>query len=169
MIRKSASYLFFILLFGLLIALFFGFKNGSFNNFLGSLKPTGPLDINKNALLAGDSNNNRSGVVANKLDLPIDPNSSYISSVYLSYNFNGSVRILDGTPGNRNIVLDGSGEGLPKFMISDKLTQILKMDASNNFVNASIDDLKVSSRVSISSTYDLKSHQWTTRAIRILN
>lgn len=103
---------------------------------------------------------------SNKIELPIPLHSSAVINAYLGYNFSGIIKEVKTVSEGKEIILDSSKDS-PKF-IATQDTQTFRMKNNNEVSPAKMEDLQSGLRVSLSATYDLKSHEWTLRSIRII-
>lgn len=149
MAKKISIFLFYILLVGNLIVFGFAYVKKNFSN---------PLEF----LSTADKHIETS----NKIELPIPLNNIAVTNAYLGYNFSGLIKEIRTLPESKEIILDSSKD-LPKF-IATQDTQTFRTKNSNEVNPAKMEDLQSGLRVSLSATYDLKSHEWTLRSIHII-
>ncbi|MEX2028140.1 MAG: hypothetical protein WD988_01405 [Candidatus Curtissbacteria bacterium] len=152
MVRKNATYLFFVLLGAFLVILALNSQNKL------SLENVVPSSVSDAPVVSGG-----------KIDLPVDMNNPFVSNLYLAYNFFGNVGSIENLPQGSQIILEGETEGLPEFVVAEKTVQVFKVDGNQSITPAGINDLKVGSQISISTTYDARAGVWVTRTVHILN
>ena len=105
---------------------------------------------------------------ASKIELPVSLDNRNVNNVYLAYTFLGPIKeIKKVSP--IEIILETSEKNLPQFVITQEDTKIFRVGQDTNITSADIDDLKEGLHVSISTTYDLKTHLWLTRTIHIVH
>jgi len=104
-----------------------------------------------------------------KLELPVSLNNLNVSNTYLAYNFFGPIKEVKKLASGTEIILETSEKDLPQFVITVDATKIFKVEKNTNITSATIEDLKKGAHVSISTTYDLKTHLWITRTVHILD
>lgn len=86
------------------------------------------------------------------ITLPIDPNKPPVSSVSVTYNFEGRITEIKQTNGSTLITLDTSTPEIPQFIVS-KNTRVYKLQDDSTL---KVTDLKVGDSVGIGATYRLK-------------
>lgn len=106
---------------------------------------------------------------AGKIDLPVSLNNLNVSNVYLAYNFFGPIKEIKRVPAGVEIILETSQRDLPQFIITPDVTKIFKIGQDTDVTSVTIEDLRKGGRVSISTTYDLKTLLWIARTVHILD
>lgn len=106
---------------------------------------------------------------AGKIELPVSLNNRNVNNVYLTYTFFGPIKEVKKLPDGTEIILETSEKDLPQFIITQKDVKIFKVGQGTNITPAGIDDLRKGAHVSISTTYDLKTHLWITRSVHIID
>ena len=151
-LKKILTILFYILLVGNLVVVGFAYVKNNFSN---------PLKF----LSRADKNIETS----NKIELPIPLSNSAVINAYLGYNFSGSVKEVKKIDSGAEIILETSEKGLPQFIVTEKDVKIFKIGQDKSITSAGIDDLRKGAHVSISTTYDLKTHLWISRTVHIVD
>lgn len=145
---KNRPFLIFVfLVLAILAVLYKGYKDGKFES--------------------TKSPNQKALTETKTVSLPVDLNNQNVSTVYLAYNFFGPIKELKTTDKGTQIILDTSNNSLPNFII-DKGTKVLTVTDGNEMSPANEDDLKPGLRISISTTYELKTSFWMTRNVYII-
>ncbi|HEY5601372.1 MAG TPA: hypothetical protein VIK81_04810 [Patescibacteria group bacterium] len=107
-------------------------------------------------------------VTPTQITLPVSLSNRNLGSVYLAYNFFGPVKEIKNISQGKQLILNTSDSDLPTFVINDR-TGIFKIENDKSVTTKNVNDLKSGQRVSISTTYDLKSLTWTTRTIHLVD
>lgn len=98
---------------------------------------------------------------------PVDVNNKDIQDVFIAYNFLGNIKSLEKMEGDAyKLILTAQDPTTPEFIIHEKEIMVHVTDRSGQ-KSASFSDLKVGTRIVVSSTFDLKREIWITRAIYI--
>lgn len=103
-----------------------------------------------------------------KIDLPVPLSNRNVTNVYLAYTFFGPVKEAVDQEGGLKVVLD-TKESLPEFIATTKETKVLRAGSNANVTPAALSEIKAGIRVSISTTYDLKTKAWITRTIHLVD
>ena len=148
-LSKNGPFVIFLLLtLAILAVVYKGYKEGKFE-FTKSTEKNAPSEIKT-------------------INLPVALNSHNVTTVYLAYNFFGPIKEIRSTDKGKQIILDTVPKTLPDFIIIDKETKISRVEPNNEITPADTNALKVGLRISISTTYDLKSNLWMTRNVFIV-
>lgn len=150
--QKAPGIIFFILLGSLLVVLGVVYKQGKFS--IPKIMQNGPSVA-------------PSEVETNSITLPIPLTNRNISTVFLSYSFFGPIKEIKETTGGKQIILDTTEKNLPDFIVSDKSAKVFNVEKTGNLTEVKIDNLKEKQRVSISTTYEIKTQLWIARSVYI--
>lgn len=107
---------------------------------------------------------------ANEIILPVALTNQNVTDLYLAYNFFGPIKEVREIDNGKEIVLDTAETDLPRFLITND-TNIFKVNQSDKDrpLFSSVEDLRQGMRVSISTTYDLKTRIWVTRTVHVVD
>ena len=104
-----------------------------------------------------------------KIEPPVSLNNRNVNNAYLAYTFFGPIKETKKLSAGTEIILETSEKDLPQFIVDQDVTKIFKFEENKNIIGATIEDLRKGARVSISTTYDLKTHLWITRTVHIVD
>lgn len=104
---------------------------------------------------------------SSKIDLPVDLKNKSITSFYVSYGFSGPVKELKKVEGGLEIVLEASGNGLPRFIVNQKDTKFSILKTDRTSVPTEMSNLKAGQNVFVSSIYFPDRKEWVTWSVNI--
>lgn len=131
--------------------------------------------LNVTLFLVSDRKNSSSSPFTNisepeikLLNYPVDPSHKGVKSTNLVYQFTGRVVKIEPVSENTRITLDISDSETPEFLATPETLVFKEYDPNPDSGKTTIRDVKVGSKVELSTNYDINSKKWNLVGISLL-
>lgn len=129
------------------------------------------LGLGKNSsinLLNGRGERNIAGSPAPMTTIapPVSLSNPAVKTVKVSYTFAGTLKSLRTIPGGLEITTSITGEGIPRFLLTDKTILVFTKNGQDS--PATKDDLTPGQKLRITAGYDINNKTWAISKVRIM-
>lgn len=129
------------------------------------------LGLGKNSsinLLGGGGERNIAGSPSPMTTIapPVSLSNPAVKTVKVSYTFAGTLKSLRTIPEGLEITTSIKGEGIPRFLATDKTMVVFTKDGQDT--EATQDDLAPGQKLRITAGYDINKNNWTVSKVRIM-